>query len=57
MTSEGGYDVVSGTKLKWRQIVEEMRLGGPQALTLPFTLKTVYYKNLVYVDALANTST
>lgn len=52
VTSEGGYDAVSDTKsnkLAWRKIGQDFRLGNSSDPTLAFTLKTAYYKNLVYV--------
>lgn len=54
VNEEGGYDKVSDTKnnkLAWRRIASEFLPKSPSITTQAFLVKTVYYKNLAYVQA------
>lgn len=48
ITAEGGYDAVSKVKLKWRRMGEVLGFAGTENINgLAFSIKTIYYKNLV----------
>ncbi|KAL6714389.1 Chromatin structure-remodeling complex protein rsc9 [Lecanora helva] len=47
VTSRGGYDALSAEKLAWRGICNEFHLGTANAAAYAFSMKTLYYKNLV----------
>jgi chromatin structure-remodeling complex subunit RSC9 len=52
---EGGYDAVSdkrGNPLAWRKITGEFLPGSTLLQSQAFIVKTAYYKNLAYVDAI-----
>ena len=52
VTSEGGYDYVSNTrvnKLAWRRLAMEFLPHNHNMVQFAFQVKTAYYKNLAYV--------
>jgi hypothetical protein len=46
----GGYDALSAERMQWRTLVKEFGFGKNHEAVMTFQLKTVYYKNLAYVD-------
>jgi chromatin structure-remodeling complex subunit RSC9 len=56
VTAEGGYDRMSdtrGNKLAWRRLAMEFLPHTNNMVQFAFQVKTAYYKNLAYVDAVA----
>ena len=47
----GGYDALSAERMQWRTLVKEFGFGKAHEAVMTFQLKSVYYKNLAYVDA------
>jgi len=50
ITARGGYDAVTAEKLAWRRVGNDFNLGSANAAAYAFALKTLYYKNLVWVQ-------
>jgi ARID/BRIGHT DNA binding domain len=44
---EGGYDVLSAERMRWRHLAKDFELGTHHEAAMTFQLKTIYYKYLV----------
>lgn len=43
---EGGYDVLSAERMRWRALTKEFGLGHHHEAAMTFQLKTIYYRYL-----------